>query len=130
MKTSILLFTIFSLISASKVETSVIEKIQCLITNEVLYEYAVDIYEIIKTKDVVKIIEALVEAYPIIKEEVLKCWNKDVELFSNMRFLEEQKRYIPSKCESDCYGSCSHIFKYFEYYKCSMACIEKNCKKK
>jgi hypothetical protein len=55
MKTSILLFTIFSLISASKVETSVIEKIQCLITNEVLYEYAVDIYEIIKTKDVVKI---------------------------------------------------------------------------
>ena len=47
-----------------------------------------------------------------------------------MRTLEEQKRYIPSKCESDCYGSCSHIFKYFEYYKCSMACIEKNCKNK
>ena len=130
MKTSILLFTIFSLISASKVETSVIEKIQCLITNEVLYEYAVDIYEIIKTKDVVKIIEALVEAYPIIKEEVLKCWNQDFELFLNMRALDEKKRYKPSKCESDCYGSCSHIFKYFEYYKCSMACIEKNCKNK
>ena len=130
MKTSILLFTIFSLISASKVETSVIEKIQCLITNEVLYEYAVDIYEIIKTKDVVKIIEALVEAYPIIKEEVLKCWNQDFELFLNMRSLDEKKRYKPSKCESDCYGSCSHIFKYFEYYKCSMACIEKNCKNK
>ena len=130
MKTSILLFTIFSLISASKVDTSVIEKIQCLITNEVLYEYAVDIYEIIKTKDVVKIIEALVEAYPIIKEEVLKCWNQDFELFLNMRSLDEKKRYKPSKCESDCYGSCSHIFKYFEYYKCSMACIEKNCKNK
>ena len=130
MKTSILLFTIFSLISASKVDTSVIEKIQCLITNEVLYEYVVDIYEIIKTKDVVKIIEALVEAYPIIKEEVLKCWNQDFELFLNMRSLDEKKRYKPSKCESDCYGSCSHIFKYFEYYKCSMACIEKNCKKK
>ena len=130
MKTSILLFTIFSLISASKVDTSVIEKIQCLITNEVLYEYVVDIYEIIKTKDVVKIIEALVEAYPIIKEEVLKCWNQDFELFLNMRALDEKKRYKPSKCESDCYGSCSHIFKYFEYYKCAMACIEKNCKNK
>ena len=130
MKTTILLFVIFSLISSSKIETSVIEKIQCLITNEVLYEYAVDIYEIIKTKDVVKIIEALVEAYPIIKEEVLKCWNQDFELFFNMRTLDENKRYKPSKCEADCYGSCSHIFKYFEYYKCSMACIEKNCKKK
>ena len=130
MKTSILLLTIFALISASKVESSVIEKIQCLITNEVLYEYAVDIYEIIKTKDVVKIIEALIEAYPVIEEEVLKCWNKDFDLFFHMRTLEEQKRYIPSKCESDCYGSCSHIKKYFEYYKCAKTCIEKNCKKK
>ena len=129
MKTSILLFTIFSLISASKVETSVIEKIQCLITNEVLYEYVVDIYEIIQTKDVIKIIEALIEAYPIIKEEVLKCLNN--ELFSNMRNLKEEKRYIPSECESKCYcyGSCSHIKKYFEYYKCAKACIDKNCKK-
>ena len=57
MKTTILLFVIFSLISSSKIENSVIEKIQCLITNEVLYEYVVDIYEIIQTKDVIKIIE-------------------------------------------------------------------------
>ena len=128
--TLLLFFALISLSTTHKVESTVIDKIQCLITNEVLYEYAVDIYEIIKTKDVIKIIEALVEAYPVVEEEVLKCWNKDVELFSNMRFLEEQKRYIPSKCESDCYHSCVDIFKYFEYYKCAMACIEKNCKKK
>ena len=127
MKTTILLFVIFSLISSSKIENSVIEKIQCLITNEVLYEYVVDIYEIIQTKDVIKIIEALIEAYPISKEEVLKCLNN--ELFSNMRNLKEEKRYIPSECESKCYGNCIHIKKYFEYYKCAKACIDKNCKK-
>jgi DNA polymerase II small subunit/DNA polymerase delta subunit B len=129
MKTSILLFTIFSLISASKVETSVIEKIQCLITNEVLYEYAVDIYEIIKTKDVVKIITALVEAYPVIQEEVLKCWNKEVALFSTMRDLAVEKKK-PTECESKCWGSCMHIKNHFKYVVCAEDCIKKNCKNK
>ena len=128
MKTSILLFTIFSLISASKVETSVIEKIQCLITNEVLYEYAVDIYEIIKTKDVVKIITALVEAYPVIKEEVLKCWNKEFVLLSRMRDLAVEKRK-PTECESKCWGSCMHIKNHFKYVVCAEDCIKKNCQK-
>ncbi len=90
--TLLLIFSLICLSSTHKVESTVIDKIQCLITNEVLYEYAVDIYEIIKTKDVVKIITALVEAYPVIQEEVLKCWNKEVALFSTMRDLAVEKK--------------------------------------
>jgi hypothetical protein len=73
MKQSIFIFfVLFALTSTNKVESSIVEKIQCLITNEVIYEYVVDIIEIVKTKDVPKIIEALLEAYPVIEEEVLK----------------------------------------------------------
>ena len=125
----VLILALLTLSSTQKIESSMIEKIQCLITNEVIYEYIVDIYEIIQTKDASKIISALIEAFPILKEEVLKCWNKEILLFSEMRQLYLQENKKPSPCESKCWGSCNHIFKYFEYYKCAIECIEKNCKK-
>ena len=126
--TLLLFFALISLSTTHKVESTVIDKIQCLITNEVLYEYAVDIYEIIKTKDVVKIITALVEAYPVIKEEVLKCWNKEFVLLSRMRDLAVEKRK-PTECESKCWGSCMHIKNHFKYVVCAEDCIKKNCQK-
>lgn len=131
MKTLILLFlSLITLNSTYKIDSSIKEKIQCLITNDVLYKYAIGIYETIKTKNVNKIIEIILEAYPIIKEEVSKCLKKELKFLSSLRSLEETKeRYIPSKCEQKCFGSCSHIFKYFEYYKCAKACIEEKCKK-
>ena len=78
--------------------------------------------------DVVKIITALVEAYPVIQEEVLKCWNKEVALFSTMRDLAVEKKK-PTECEAKCWGSCMHIKKHFEYVVCAEDCIKKNCKK-
>ena len=125
----LLIFALISVSSTHNVESTLIDKIQCLITNEVLYEYAIDIYEIIKTKDVVKIITAIVEAYPIVKEEVLKCWNKEVALFSTMRDLAVEKKK-PTECESKCWGSCMHIKNHFKYVVCAEDCIKKNCKNK
>ena len=140
MKQSVFIFfVLFALTSTNKVESSIVEKIQCLITNEVIYEYVVDIIEIVKTKDVPKIIEALLEAYPVIEEEVLKCWNKELLLLSPMRDLAAKgekpakKKFVPEKrkpteCESNCYGSCMHIKKHFEYAKCADDCIKEKCK--
>ena len=68
------------------------------------------------------------EAYPIVKEEVLKCWNKEVALFSTMRDLAVEKKK-PTECEAKCWGSCMHIKKHFEYVVCAEDCIKKNCKK-
>ena len=131
MRTIILLFlSLITLNLTYEIDSSIKEKIQCLITNEVLYENAMDIYEIIKTKNVKKIIEAILGAYPIIKKEVFKCLKKEVKFFSSLRNLEEtKKRRIPSKCEQMCFGSCSHIFKFFEYFECAETCVKDKCKK-
>ena len=83
MKSSLLIFIAFlSLTLSNKLDSSIIPKIQCSVNNDVLYDYQVDFIEIVKTKDFKTILEALKEAYPIVKEEILKCLKKEIELFS------------------------------------------------
>ena len=137
MKSSLLIFIAFlSLTLSNKLDSSIIPKIQCLINNDVLYDYLVDFIEIVKTKDFKTIIEALKEAYPIVKEEILKCLKKEIELFSAKKKDPKKKPLTPTqtpeekKCIGDCYRGCAHIKKHFEYVMCADDCIKKNCKKK
>ena len=129
MKTPILFFVLLTFISTSKVETNVFEKVYCLLTNEEIKIYVVDLIETIKTKDVPKIIKALMEGYNILKNEKKKCWNNEPLLLSPAKkktpLPEKKKR---TECEKKCYRDCIHIKKYMEYVLCAEDCIKKNCK--
>ena len=131
MKASILFFVLLTFISTAKVENNYVDKIKCLFTNEVIQETVVNFIEIVKTKDVTKIIKALFEDYPVIEKEVLKCWNNEPLLLSpkptkTKKPLPEKRK--PTECESKCYGDCMHIKKHIEYALCAEDCIKKNCK--
>ena len=129
MKAPILFFILLTFISTAKVENNFVDKIKCVISNEVIKKTVVDFIEIVKTKDVPKIIKALLEDYTVIEKEVLKCWNKEPLLLSPKKTkkpLPEKKK--PSECVSKCYRGCAHIKKYFEYAICADECIKKNCK--
>jgi hypothetical protein len=131
MKTPILFFVLLTFISTSKVETNIVEKVYCLLTNEEIKLYVVDLIETIKTKDVPKILNALLEGYNVLKNEIEKCWNNEPLLLSPAKkkktpTLPEKRK--PTECESNCYGSCMHIKKHFEYAKCADDCIKEKCK--
>ena len=131
MKTPILFFVLLTFISTSKVETNIVEKVYCLLTNEEIKLYVVDLIETIKTKDVPKILNALLEGYNVLKNEIEKCWNNEPLLLSPAKkkktpTLPEKRK--PTECESKCYGDCMHIKKHIEYALCAEDCIKKNCK--
>ena len=94
MKTPILFFILLTFISTSKVETNIVEKVYCLLTNEEIKLYFVDLIETIKTKDVPKIIKALMEGYDILKNEIEKCWNNEPLLLSpaKKKLLYQKKK--------------------------------------
>ena len=71
------------------------------------------------------------EAYPIVKEEILKCLKKEIELFSpKKKTLTPTQTPEEKKCIGDCYIEFAPIKKHFEYVICADDCIKKNCKKK
>jgi len=129
MKTPILFLILLTFISTSKVETNLVQKIQCLITNKVIRETVAEFIETIKTKDVPEIIKALMEGIPVIQKEVLNCWSDEPLLLAppknKKKPLPEKRK--PTECESKCYGSCMHIKKHIEYALCADECIKKNC---
>ena len=131
MKAPILFLVLLTFISTAKVDNNFVDKIKCLITNEVIQKTVVDFIEIVKTKDVPKIIKALFEGYSVIEKEVLKCWNNEPLLLSPKQ--TKTKKPLPEKkkrteCEKKCYGDCIHIKKYMEYVLCAEDCIKKKCK--
>ena len=130
MKTPILFFILLTFISTSKVETNIVEKVYCLLTNEEIKLYFVDLIETIKTKDVPKILNALLEGYHLLKNEIEKCWNNEPLLLSPAKkkktpTLPEKRK--PTECESKCYGGCMHIKKHIDYALCAEKCIKENC---
>ena len=120
----LILITILSLSQSSK---SPIEVITCLIKSEQLQKDVSKVISVIQTKDFVQILSVVIEVYPTIYSEVSKCLNQEIQLFSNMRVLENKK---PSECVSNCFKSCHHLKKYFEYRICADDCIQKNCEGK
>jgi len=127
-KCILIIISILSIVSCNKFKSSLIPKIQCLIKNEAIDKFMINLIELIKSKNVSKIISSLIKEYPNLEKEIFKCWNDiDIKLLFPMKILKKKPFY---KCVGNCYSRCSKIKKYFEYVICADECIEKNCNKK
>ena len=118
---------LLAIISLSQASTSPIEVVKCLFKSEQLKKDVSKVISAIATKDYLKVLRTVIEVFPTVYSEVNKCLNQEIQLFSNMRVFENKK---PSECVSNCFKSCHHLKKYFEYRICADDCIQKNCEGK
>ena len=98
------LFLTISLLSLSygmnseiELSKSPIEIIQCLYTSPIIVKDVIEIINLIKQREYMKIISFIIEKYPEIKNEVVKCINEQSELFLENQYKndeEPQEDYI------------------------------------
>ena len=80
MKSLIILFALFSLISSEEINLQSkkpIEIVTCLLQSEVLMKDLNKLIELIKEGDYMKLVLELIEMYPAAYQEIMKCVNQD-----------------------------------------------------
>ena len=83
MKSLIILFALFSLISSEEINLQSkkpIEIVTCLLQSEVLMKDLNKLIELIKEGDYMKLVLELIEMYPAAYQEIMKCVNQEINL--------------------------------------------------
>ena len=107
----IFFFILFYVVSCSTIQ----DTITCIIQNKRIIEELEEIINIIKAKDLNKLIFEIYKAIPIIKEELMKCLDNEPILKAGCRYEEQYKNCLINSCE------------YMEQYECIEYCFRKYC---
>ena len=92
--------------SEIELSKSPIEIIQCLYTSPIIVKDVIEIINLIKQREYMKIISFIIEKYPEIKNEVVKCINEQSELFLENQYKndEEPRLFSQISTYNDCYN--------------------------